>query len=58
LQLSSSPNRAVAAIRAGAHDFLAKPFEIEDLVFRMQKARIDRKTLYRKPERWEPPRSR
>jgi two-component system response regulator HydG len=33
-----SLDTAVAAIRAGAHDFLAKPFEIEELVFRMQKA--------------------
>jgi two-component system response regulator HydG len=29
---------AVEAIRAGAHDFLAKPFEIEELAFRIHKA--------------------
>jgi DNA-binding NtrC family response regulator len=29
---------AVAAIRAGAHDFLAKPFEIEELAFRLERA--------------------
>jgi DNA-binding NtrC family response regulator len=29
---------AVAAIRAGAYDFLAKPFEVEELAFRLDRA--------------------
>jgi DNA-binding NtrC family response regulator len=33
-----SLDTAVAAIRAGAFDFLAKPFEIEELVFRLDRA--------------------
>jgi two-component system response regulator HydG len=33
-----SLDTAVAAIRAGAFDFLAKPFEIEELVFRIERA--------------------
>jgi DNA-binding NtrC family response regulator len=33
-----SLDTAVAAIRAGAHDFLAKPFEVEELAFRLERA--------------------
>ena len=33
-----SMETAVAAIRAGAHDFVTKPFEIEDLVLRLERA--------------------
>jgi DNA-binding NtrC family response regulator len=33
-----SLDTAVAAIRAGAFDFLAKPFEIEELAFRLERA--------------------
>jgi DNA-binding NtrC family response regulator len=29
---------AIAAIRAGAHDFLPKPFEVEELAFRLRRA--------------------
>jgi DNA-binding NtrC family response regulator len=29
---------AIAAIRAGAHDFLTKPFEVEELAFRLERA--------------------
>jgi two-component system response regulator HydG len=29
---------AIAAIRAGAHDFLPKPFEVEELAFRLERA--------------------
>jgi two-component system, NtrC family, response regulator AtoC len=33
-----SLDTAVAAIRAGAFDFMAKPFEVEELVFRLERA--------------------
>jgi two-component system response regulator HydG len=33
-----SLDTAVAAIRAGAYDFLAKPFEVEELAFRLERA--------------------
>jgi len=33
-----SLDTAVAAIRAGAYDFLAKPFEVEELSFRLERA--------------------
>jgi two-component system response regulator AtoC len=33
-----SLDAAIAAIRAGAHDFLPKPFEVEELVFRLERA--------------------
>ena len=33
-----SLDTAVAAIRAGAYDFLAKPLEVEELVFRLERA--------------------
>ena len=36
---------AIAAIRAGAHDFLPKPFEIEELVFRLEHALRHRSLL-------------
>ena len=36
--IHSALDTAVAAIRAGGFDFLAKPFEIEELVFRIERA--------------------
>jgi two-component system response regulator HydG len=33
-----SLDTAIAALRAGAHDFLAKPFEVEELAFRLGRA--------------------
>jgi DNA-binding NtrC family response regulator len=33
-----SLDTAIAAIRAGAHDFLTKPFEVEELAFRLHRA--------------------
>jgi two-component system response regulator AtoC len=33
-----SLDTAIAAIRAGAYDFLAKPFEVEELAFRLERA--------------------
>jgi two-component system response regulator HydG len=33
-----SLDTAIAAIRAGAHDFLPKPFEVEELAFRLSRA--------------------
>jgi len=33
-----SLDTAIAAIRAGAYDFLPKPFEVEELAFRLQRA--------------------
>jgi two-component system response regulator HydG len=33
-----SLDTAIAAIRAGAHDFLTKPFEVEELAFRLERA--------------------
>jgi two-component system response regulator HydG len=33
-----SIDTAIGAIRAGAHDFLPKPFEVEELVFRLDRA--------------------
>jgi two-component system response regulator HydG len=33
-----SLDTAIAAMRAGAHDFLAKPFEVEELAFRLGRA--------------------
>ena len=40
-----SLDTAIAAIRAGAHDFLPKPFEIEELVFRLEHALRHRSLL-------------
>jgi DNA-binding NtrC family response regulator len=37
-----SMESAVAAIRAGAHDFVTKPFEIDDLVLRLERALRER----------------
>ncbi|MCX5738366.1 MAG: sigma-54 dependent transcriptional regulator [Proteobacteria bacterium] len=36
---------AIAAIRAGAHDFLPKPFEVEELAFRLERALRHRNLL-------------
>src|SRR5262249_6980253 len=33
-----SLDTAIAAMRAGAHDFLPKPFEVEELAFRLERA--------------------
>jgi two-component system, NtrC family, response regulator AtoC len=33
-----SVDTAIGAIRAGAHDFLPKPFDVEELVFRLERA--------------------
>jgi len=33
-----SLDTAIAAIRAGAHDFMTKPFEVEELAFRLDRA--------------------
>jgi len=40
-----SLDAAIAAIRAGAHDFLPKPFELEELVFRLERALRHRRLL-------------
>lgn len=40
-----SLDTAIAAIRAGAHDFLPKPFEVEELVFRLEHALRHRSLL-------------
>jgi two-component system response regulator HydG len=40
-----SLDTAIAAIRAGAHDFLAKPFEVEELTFRLEHALRHRSLL-------------
>jgi DNA-binding NtrC family response regulator len=40
-----SLDAAIAAIRAGAHDFLPKPFDVEELMFRLERALRHRRLL-------------